>query len=201
MKTVAVSGQLRSDLGKKGSKSTRTEGLVPAVLYGSGDPIHFSVVPLSVRDLIYTADFKVALLTIDGKETRAIIKDVQYHPVTDAILHIDFLALQDNHPIKVAVPVGFKGNSPGLRAGGKLVQAVRKVNLKATPANLVDRITLDISKLELGQSIRIRDIEAIEGVEIINPAGQPVATIEIPRALRSAATAAKKAEQTAAKKK
>lgn len=199
MKTVAVSGQLRENIGKKGSKATRSAGMAPAVLYGQGDPVHFAVAPLSVRDLIYTADFKVAELSVGGKDYRAIIKDVQFHPVTDEIQHLDFLALQDGHPIKVAVPVGFKGNSPGLRAGGKLVQAVRKIKLKATPENLVDRITLDISKLELGQSIRVRDIVDLKGVEIINPGGQPVATIEVPRALKSAATAAKKAALAASK--
>lgn len=193
MKTVAVSGQLRENLGKKGSKATRLEGLAPAVLYGQGDPIHLAIAPLSVRDLIYTADFKVAELSVDGKEYRAIVKDVQFHPVTDEIQHLDFLALQDGHPIKVAVPVAFEGNSPGIRAGGKLVQAVRKIKLKAAPEHLVDRITLDISDLELGDSIRIRDITELEGVEIINPSGQPVATVEVPRALKSAATAAKKA--------
>lgn len=194
MKTVAVSGQLRDNLGKKGSKATRLEGMAPAVLYGSGDPIHLAIAPLSVRDLIYTPEFKIAELTVDGKVHRAIIKDVQFHPVTDEIQHLDFLALQDGHPIRVDVPVGFKGNSPGIRAGGKLIQAVRKIKLKAAPENLVDRILLDISKLELGESIRVRDIDVMEGVEIINPGGQPVATIEVPRALKSAATAAKKAE-------
>ncbi len=193
MNTVAVSGQARQSLGKVASKTDRNDGLVPAVLYGMGDPVHFSVEPLAMRDLIYTPDFNLAELTVEGKTHKAIVKDVQFHKVTDALVHIDFLALKEGHPIKVEVPVGFKGTSPGVRAGGKLQQTVRKVKLKTTPDKLVDRITMDISKMELGQSIRIRDIEPMEGVEIINPAGQPVATITIPRALRSAATAAAKA--------
>jgi large subunit ribosomal protein L25 len=194
MKTVAVSGQLRENLGKKGSKATRLEGLAPAVLYGDGDPIHLAIAPLSVRALIYTPEFKIAELTVGGKEYRAIIKDIQFHPVTDEIQHLDFLALQDGHPIKVSVPVAFEGNSPGIRPGGKLIQAVRKIKMKAAPEFLVDRIVLDISELNLGDSIRVRDIQVLEGVEIINPGGQPVATIEVPRALKSAATAALKVE-------
>ena len=199
MQSVQVSGEVRENLGKKSSKATRREGLVPAVLYGAGDPVHFSIKPLDVRGLIYTPEFKLAELTVGGQNYRAIVKDYQFHPVTDELRHIDFLALQPNHPIKVQVPVVFEGTSPGVRGGGKLQVAVRRVKIKTTPENLVDRLVLDISKLELGASIRVRDIAAIDGVEIQNPAGQPIASVEIPRALRSAATAEKKAADAAAK--
>lgn len=194
METVTVAGQARESLGKKGTKAVRLAGEVPAVLYGSGDPVHFSVKPLDVRSLIYTPEFKLAELSVGGNTIKAIVKDVQFDPVTDAIIHLDFLALQDGHPIKVKVPVAFTGTSPGVRAGGKLQQAVRYIKMKATPDKLVDRITMDISKLEMGESIRVRDIEAQDGVEIINPGGQPVASVIVPRAMRSAATAAKKAQ-------
>lgn len=197
MQTVAVAGKVRESLGKKATKAVRAAGEVPAVLYGNGDPIHFSVKPLDVRSLIYTPEFKLAELTVGGNTTKAIIKDSQFDPVTDQLTHLDFLALQDGHPIKVAVPVAFEGTSPGVRAGGKLQQAVRYIKLKTTPDKLVDRITMDISSLELGDSIRIRDIKQEDGVEIINPGGQPVATVIVPRAMRSAATAAAKAEQGA----
>lgn len=199
MQTVKVSGQSRENLGKKSSKATRREGLVPAVLYGAGDPVHFTIKPLDVRSLIYTPEFKLAELSVGGNTHRAIVKDYQFHPVTDDLVHIDFLALQDGHPIKVQVPVVFEGTSPGVRTGGKLQVNVRRIKIKTTPENLVDRLVLDISQLELGSSIRVRDIKPIEGVEIMNPGGQPVATVEIPRALRSAATAEKKAADAAAK--
>ena len=199
MQTVKVSGDIRENLGKKSSKATRREGLVPAVLYGAGDPVHFNIKALDVRSLIYTPDFKLAELSVGGKDYRAIVKDYQFHPVTDQLRHVDFLALQDGHPIKVQVPVVFEGTSPGVRGGGKLQVNVRRVKIKTTPENLVDRLVLDISSLELGQAIRVRDIQAIEGVEIMNPGGQPVATVEVPRALRSAATAEKKAAEAAAK--
>jgi len=194
MQSVQVSGEVRENLGKKSSKANRREGLVPAVLYGAGDPVHFTIKALDVRSLIYTPEFKLAELTVGGKTYKAIVKDYQFHPVTDALRHIDFLALQDGHPVKVQVPVVFEGDSPGVRGGGKLQVAVRRIKIKSTPENLVDKLVLDISELELGSAIRVRDIKPNEGVEIMNPAGQPVASVEVPRALRSAATAeAKKA--------
>lgn len=195
MQSVQVSGEVRENLGKKFSKATRREGLVPAVLYGSGDPIHFTIKPLDVRALIYSAEFKLAELTVGGKAYKAIVKDYQFHPVTDALRHIDFLALQDDQPIKVQVPVSFTGSSPGVLTGGKLMVTVRRVKIKTLPKNLVDKVVLDISSLELGTAIRVRDIEPMEGVEIMNTPGTPIATVEVPRALRSAATAEKKASE------
>lgn len=196
MQTVQVSGEIRENLGKKFSKATRREGLVPAVLYGSGDPVHFTIKPLDVRALIYSPEFKLAELSIGGKSYKAIVKDYQFHPVTDALRHIDFLALEDGHPVKVQVPVSFVGTSPGVRGGGKLQLSTRRVKIKTTPAHLVDKVVLDISELQLGSAIRVRDIQEMEGVEIMNPGGQPIASVEVPRALRSAATAeAKEGEE------
>ncbi|MCP9236101.1 50S ribosomal protein L25 [Lewinella sp. JB7] len=200
METITVNGEIRENLGKKSSKEYRREGLVPAVVYGMGDPVHFTVRALDVRDLIYTAEFKLAEVNVSGQSYRAIVKDYQFHPVTDELRHLDFLALEDGRTIKVEVPVTFTGTSPGVRGGGKLQQSVRRIKIKTTPEHLVDNLTLDISKLELGQSIRVRDLDPIEGVEIQNPGGQPIATVEVPRALRSAATAEKKASEKEAKK-
>ncbi len=193
METIAVDTQSRDAVGTKSAKEVRRNGRIPAVLYGAEDPIHFSVTEKGVKQLIYTPDFKLAELQVDGKTIKAIVKEVQYHPVTDEIVHIDFLQLVDGRKIKVEVPIRFKGNSPGVRAGGKLQQAVRRVKIKTTPDKLIDSVMLDISDLELGQSIRIRDIEPSDGIEIINSPGIPVATIEIPRALRSATAAAERA--------
>jgi len=200
METIKVSGQVREQLGKKSAKATRRDGLVPAVLYGAGDEtIHFTVNALALRDLIYTPAFKLAEVEVNGQSYRSIVKDYQFHPVTDELRHIDFLALEDGRTIKVQVPVTFSGTSPGVRGGGKLQVSVRRIKIKTTPEHLVDHLNLDITGLELGQSIRIRDIDPIEGVEIQNPGGQPVATVEVPRALRSAATAEKKATEKEAK--
>ena len=200
MEVVKISGEVRENLGKKASRNVRRNDLVPAVVYGTGEPVHFTVNALDLRELIYTPEFKLAELNVGGDSYRAIVKDYQFHPVTDALRHIDFLALEDGRTIKVQVPVTFTGTSPGVRGGGKLQVSVRRIKIKTTPEHLVDHVTLDISKLELGQSIRVRDIAPMEGVEIQNPGGQPIATVEVPRALRSAATAEKKAAEKDAKK-
>ncbi len=192
MESVKVSGELRTNLGKKWAKTVRRQGLVPAVLYGAGDPIHFTVKPLALRDLIYSPEFRLAELEVDGTTYKAIVKDHQFHPVTDDMTHIDFLALQDDHPVKVQVPVRFEGSSPGVRNGGKLQVAVRRVKVKTTPEHLIDHVMLNISDMDLGSAIRVRDIAEMDGVQIMTPASTPIASVEVPRALRSAATAAAK---------
>jgi large subunit ribosomal protein L25 len=198
MKVVAFKGEIRTDLGKKATKAIRYEEKIPAVLYGGDDTVHFTVTYKDVKPLVFTPDFKIAEVEIDGKTYRCILKDIQWHPVSDEIQHIDFLRLIDGHPIKVEVPIRFTGSAPGVRAGGKLQQAVRRIKIKTTPEKMVDIVDLDISKLEMGQSIRVRDIAAIDGVEVLAQPGTPVASVEIPRALRSAATAAAKEAKSGA---
>lgn len=193
MEAVAVSGQIRTDLGKKATKAIRNAKRIPAVLYSKDNVVHFSTTHNEVKQLVFTGDFKLSDVELDGKVHRCIVKDIQWHPVTDEIIHMDFLSLMEGHTVKLQVPVRFTGVAPGIRAGGKLLQAVRRVTIKTTPGKMVTELTLDISKLDLGQSIRVRDIAPIDGVEIMNPPGTPVGTIEIPRALRSAAAAEKKA--------
>ncbi|MDX1943358.1 MAG: 50S ribosomal protein L25 [Saprospiraceae bacterium] len=185
---------MRNDLGKKGAKAVRKEGLIPCVMYGAQEVVHFSTTLSDVRHLIYSPDFKIAQVEVEGKSFKCILKDKQFNPVTDDIQHLDFLLLIDKRPIKVEVPIRFKGTSPGVKSGGKLLQKVRTVKIKATPEKLVDELTVDISHLELGQSIRIRDVQPGEGIEILNAPGTPIATIEIPRALRSAQQAAAAAD-------
>ena len=196
MEAIAVNGELRPELGKKGSKAVRNEGRIPCVLYGGDEVTHFSVAFNDVRDLIYTPDFKLAEISLDGNVHKAILKDTQFHPVSDDIRHIDFLRLVEGAPIKVEVPVRFKGVSPGVKVGGKLQQKLRRVKIKTTPDNLIDELHVDISSLELGDSVRVRDIEAVENVEILNSPSVPLGTVETPRALRSAATAAAKEAQS-----
>ncbi len=189
MQVITINGQIRKDLGKKGAKAVRDQERIPCVLYGGDEVVHFSTTPADVRHLIYSTDFKIAEVVVEGKPFKCILKDKQFHPVTEAILHLDFLRLIDDQPVKVEVPLRFKGNAAGVKAGGKLIQKLRTLKIKTIPQKLVDEINLDVSHLELGQSVRVRDIEVIQGVEIINSPSIPVATIEIPRALRSAAQA------------
>lgn len=201
MKTLEVKGTSRTELGTKAAKAIRREGEIPAVIYSSKEIKHFNTNEKEVRSLIYSPDFAVVQLDLDGTAYRCILKDVQFHPVTEEILHIDFLQLIDGTPVKVEIPVRFKGVSPGVKQGGKLMQTVRKVKIKSIPENLVDELRVDISGLNLGQSVRVRDIEVNKNIEIMSAPGIPLANIEIPRALRSAAQAAEKEKQAADKKK
>ncbi|MEZ5042339.1 MAG: 50S ribosomal protein L25 [Saprospiraceae bacterium] len=190
MEIIAIKGQVRSDLGKKATKAVRKEGLVPCVMYGGKAVFHFAIDPSEVKTLIYSPDFRLVEIDIEGTKYKCIVKDAQFHPVYDTLVHLDFLRLVDGHKVNVEIPVSFHGSSPGIKLGGKLQQNLRRVKIKTTPEKLVGVLTLDISNLDLGQSIRVRDIDVVEGVEILSPPSTPVATIEIPRALRSAATAA-----------
>lgn len=192
MEVIAISGQVRTGTGKKASKLDRKNELIPCVLYGGENPIHFTTKFNDIKPLVYTPDFKTAEVEIDGAKYTCFIKDVQWHPVSDEVIHIDFLQLIEGNTVKVQVPVRFKGASPGVKLGGKLIQNLRRILIKTKPEHLVDELHLDISELELGQSIRVRDIEAIDGVEVMNPPATPVAIVEIPRALRSAADAEEK---------
>jgi len=186
MNTIEVQGALRQDLGKKATKAVRKEGKIPAVMYGGEDVLHFTTTYKDVKDLIYTADFNLARLKIDGKDYRCIVKDVQFHPVREDIVHIDFLQLIDDTAVKVEIPVHFKGVAEGVKQGGKLQQNLRRVKVKVMPQDLVSDLWVDVTHLKMGQSVRVRDIEVPEGVEILSAMSIPVAIIEVPRALRSA---------------
>ncbi len=198
METIAINGTTRSDLGKKASKSLRRQGQVPCVIYGGDKNIHFTSEPKAFKSLIFTPEFKLAEITVDGVPYKCILKDAQYHPVTDEIVHMDFLQLIPNKIVKVNLPLGFKGVSPGVKAGGKLMQKLRTVKIKTTPENLVNKLFVDISELELGFSVRIRDVQLQDGMEIMNPMATPVASVEVPRALRSAEDGAEKEAEAGA---
>ena len=189
METIAITGQSRAGLGKKPSKDLRNDGRIPCVLYGGQDVVHFSVTLNDVKNLIYTPDFRVANLTVDGINFRCIVKDYQLHPLTSNLTHIDFLSLVDGQKVKLEVPVRTKGVSPGVKLGGKLQQKLRRVKVKTLPEEMVTELFIDISPLDLGQSLRVRDIQVPAGIELLNSPSIPVVTIEIPRALRSAAAA------------
>lgn len=197
METFALNGVARNELGKKATKAYRNNELVPCVIYGGQENIHFSAKPLDLRGLVYTPDFKIAQVTVDGNTYKCILKSVQYHPVSEQILHVDLLELVEKKKLKVEVPLRFTGTSPGVKAGGKLLPLVRRIKIKTTPEHLVNEVSVDVSQLELGQSVRVRDITAQKGIEVLNSPGIPLAMIEIPRALRSATTTA---EKTTAKK-
>lgn len=193
MKIVAVEGQARSELGKKATKAVRNAGLIPCVLYGGDEAIHFTTTETEVKDIIFTPDFHAAEISINGEKHRCILKDIQWHPVTEQILHIDFLKMTTGVPIKVELPVRFTGTSPGVKNGGRLIKNIRKVKVKALPENLVDQLLLDISSMEMGDAIRIRDLQQIKDLEILDPPSRTVATVQVPRALKTTTVAEEEA--------
>ena len=194
MQTVAIEGTLRTAFNKGATKAIRREQGVPCVMYGGKEVIHFHAHENAFSKLVYTPDFKVAEVTIEGTTRRAIMKDIQFHPVTDKIMHVDFIELVPGHTVKTEIPIKVVGSALGVKVGGKLMQNMRKAKIMSTPEALVDSLSVDVSHLELGQSVRIRDIAAIEGLTIMTPGGTPIASVEIPRALRSAMNEAKKEE-------
>ncbi|MDR1724771.1 MAG: 50S ribosomal protein L25/general stress protein Ctc [Bacteroidales bacterium] len=165
MKTVSMSGSLRENVGKKDAKRLRREELVPCVLYGGkSEQVRFSVNKKDFKPLLFTPDTHYVELNIDGKQTKAILQDIQYHPVSDEVLHADFLQIFDDKPITVSVPVKTNGTAPGVLQGGKLDIKIRKMKLKGLPNALPQYVEIDVSKLEIAQSVQVSDI-SIEGVE------------------------------------
>ncbi len=176
----------------------RKTGKIPAVLYGTDINENFTVTHKEVKKLIFTPEFRVGEVEVGGGKHKCIVKDIQWHPVTDQILHIDFLALKEGTKVKVEIPVKFKGVSPGIKAGGALVQTMRRVKVKLDPKDLVDELFIDISELELGEAVRVRDIELPDSIELMVNDAVPVATVEVPRALRSAEAADEEGAETPA---
>jgi large subunit ribosomal protein L25 len=188
MKTLEIIGFKRANLGKKESKDLRAEGNAPCVLYGGDEQVHFYAPMILFRDLVYTPDAHLVDLNIEGKKYSCILQDIQFHPVSETILHADFLQLFEDKPVKMDIPVKYEGTAPGVIAGGKLISKLRKITVKALPANLPDYIPVDISKLALGKSVKVNEVKP-ENFEVLNNPHTSIATVEIPRALRGKQTA------------
>jgi large subunit ribosomal protein L25 len=185
MRTVEIIGYKRANLGKSDAKRLRVDSNVPCVLYGGKDQIHFYSPMILFRDLVYSPEPAYVKLNIEGEEYSAILQDIQFHPVSEIILHADFLLLTDDKPIKMDIPVKFTGTSPGVVAGGKLVIKLRNVRIKALPANMPESITMDISGISLGKSIKVASIDTTN-FEILNNPRVTIASVEVPRALKGA---------------
>lgn len=180
MKVVSLSGSPRENVGKKDAKALRSAGLVPCVLYGSGEQVHFSAEAVQVDKLIYTPEVYKVDLDINGRKSQAIIQEVQQNPLTDDIIHVDFLELDENKSVKISLPVRIKGIAPGVTSGGKLQQVFRKLKLAGLPKDMPADITLDISKLEIGDAIRVKHVE-IPGVQLLDPANAVVVSVKMAR--------------------
>jgi large subunit ribosomal protein L25 len=189
MKTFELTGKKREALGKKDSGKLRNEGKVPCVLFGMDSPVHFYVIKADLKKLIYTPNVYIVNLEIDGKKHQAIMKDLQFDPVTDEVIHIDFKKISNDKPIKIEIPVEVEGFAKGIRSGGKLQVEVRRLKVMALPKYLPDSIKINVTELELGQSMRVSDLK-FENLSILNGKSVPVVRIMITRAARAAAQAA-----------
>lgn len=191
MKTVVIDGQLRSGTGKKAARDLRSEGKVLGVIYGGSEEVHFTAPMLAFRSLVYTPEFQIAEIKVDGKSYRCILKDKQFDVVTDSLNHVDFLEMVENRKIVANLPLRFVGQSEGVKAGGRLVVKMKTLKVRTMPENLVESIEVDITNLQLNGNIRVEDVK-LENVELMNPLRQPIASVVMTRALRQAETEEKK---------
>ncbi len=194
MKEINVTGQKRTDLGKKASKALRKEGFIPCNLYGekkgeNGAPMAFAVPMTELRKIIYTPHIYVINLVIDGESHTAILKDIQFHPVTDAVLHVDFLEVNDQKPITIGIPVKLTGLAQGVRDGGRMNLSIRKIEVKAPYQQIPEHLDIDVTALQIGKSIKIGQL-SFEGLEIVTGKEVIVCSIKMTRAALSAAAQA-----------
>ncbi|MBP6813135.1 MAG: 50S ribosomal protein L25, partial [Saprospiraceae bacterium] len=177
----------KENSGKVEATKIRRNGQVPAVMYksGGGDSTQFALEASAVRPLVFTPKFRIAQITINGATHKCIVKDIQFHPVTEEVLHLDFLELVPGIKFKASVPLRFTGTAPGVKEGGKFIPKMRTISILTTPEKAVDEVHADITSMQLGDTIRVRDITALDGVEVTNPVAVPIASIEIPRALKA----------------
>ena len=200
MKEINVTGQKRTDLGKKASKLLRKEGLVPCNLYGeqkdeNGKPVAMSfAVPMTeLRKVVYTPHIYVINLIIDGESHTAVMKELQFHPVTDALLHVDFYEVNDQKPLTIGIPVKLVGLAQGVRDGGRMNLSIRKINFTAPYQQIPEHLDVDVTALKIGKSIKVGEL-SFEGLEIATPKEVIVCSIKMTRAAQQAAAAAAAAE-------
>jgi large subunit ribosomal protein L25 len=185
MKSIAISGSPRENVGKRDAKGLRYQGLVPAVLYGGKTQTHFAVSASDLKPVIYTPVVHFIDLEVAGVKSQAIIQDIQFHPLTEKILHVDFLLLDQKKPIAIEIPIRLTGTSPGVKMGGKLVQKLRKLRIKALPKDHLDNIDVSIEGLEVGKSVRVADLK-LEKLIITNAIEDTIVSVTTSRALRQA---------------
>ncbi|WP_046743989.1 50S ribosomal protein L25/general stress protein Ctc [Kordia zhangzhouensis] len=200
MKSITINGSQRESVGKVATKALRNAGKVPCVLYGGDKPLHFSAEELAFSKLVYTPNAHTVVIALeDGSTHNAILQDIQFHPVTDKILHIDFYRLFEDKEVTMEIPVSIKGKSPGVMAGGVLRLNKRKLKVKALPKHLPDYINADISELQIGNKLYVTSL-ANENYKLLHPDNTVVCQVRISRAAMKAAQEAAKAEKAAGKK-
>jgi large subunit ribosomal protein L25 len=183
MKTVEIIGYNRANLGKAEVKKLRSESNVPCVLYGGKEQVHFFSPMILFKDLVYTAEARFVTLNIEGDERKAILQDIQFHPVSETILHADFLELFDDKEIKLNIPMRMIGTAPGVQKGGKLIQKLRHLSVKAKPVDMPEFIDVDVTTLDLGKTIKVSSLPKAK-YTILNSQLVSIASVEVPRALK-----------------
>jgi len=186
MKTVEIIGYRRASLGKADSQKLRDEGLVPCVLYGGNEQIHFYSPMILFRELVYTNEAHFVHINIEGVEAQAILQEVQFHPVSEVILHADFLRITEDRKVKMNIPVRLVGQAPGVAKGGTLVRKRASLKVYGYPKSMPDHIDVDVAELDFHHAIKVGDVKA-EGLEFLDPKQASVAVVEVPRAAKMAA--------------
>ncbi|MCP9753315.1 50S ribosomal protein L25 [Ferruginibacter sp. HRS2-29] len=192
MKTITIEGQLRTESGKKATRQLRSQDLVPAVIYGGKEEINFAAPAPSFKNIVYTSEFMIAEIKVDGKTYRCILKDLQFGKVSDALTHVDFLELVDDKKVIATLPLKYVGTPAGVKAGGKLVTKMKAIKIKTLPKYLKEFLEVDISGLELNENIRVEDIPA-ENMEVLNSPRIPIAAVTMTRQLKQEEASAAKA--------
>ncbi len=198
MKSITIKGSERESVGKAATRTARNAGMVPCVLYGGDQPVHFIAEEKAFKDLVYTPNVHTVVIELAGKTYNAILQDIQFHPVSDKILHIDFYELDDAKEITMEVPVKVVGTSPGVLGGGVLRLNQRKLKVRALPKNLPDFVEANISELEMGNKLYITKLET-NNFKLLNPENTVVVQVRISRAAMKAAQEAAKAAKAPAK--
>jgi large subunit ribosomal protein L25 len=189
MKTITIEGQLRTETGKKNTRALRSQGLVPGVIYGGSQEVNFAAPVLSFKNLVYTAEFLLAQINVDGKSYRCILKDVQLDKVSDELAHLDFLELVEDRKVVATIPIHFTGTAAGVKGGGKLVTKMKTLKVKTFPKYLREFIDVDLTDLELNENIRVEDVKD-PNYEILNSPRIPIASVVMTRQLKQEEAAA-----------
>ena len=200
MKSITIKGSERENVGKKATKALRDAGMVPCVIYGGNQPVHFVADERAFKDLVYTPNAHTVVVELNGTSYNVIMQDIQFHPVSDKILHIDFFQLSDDKEIIMEVPVKVTGTSPGVLLGGVLRLNQRRLKVKALPKNLPDFVEANISELQMGNKLYVTKLET-NNFKLMHPDNTVVCQVRISRAAMKAAQEAAKAEKGAKKKK
>jgi large subunit ribosomal protein L25 len=198
MKSISIKGSERESVGKVATKAVRNAGMVPCVIYGGSQPVHFQAEAKAFKSLVYTPNAHTVAIDLGGKTFNAILQDIQFHPVSDAILHIDFFQLSDDKEIIMEVPVKITGTSPGVLLGGVLNLNQRRLKVKALPKNLPDFVEANISELQMGNKLYVTKL-ATNNFKLMHPDNTVVCQVKISRAAMKAAQEAAKAEKAATK--